>query len=179
MKTISIISSSIRIDRKSHSVALYLQQYLTENKLATAEILDLKEYYFPLFEERLKFLKNPSIKTLEFAEKIKSSDAILIITPEYNGSLPASLKNVIDLLYDEWSGKPIGLSTVSSGIFGGNQCLTHLEFILWKMKATVIQATFPVPNVEKTFDSKGNALVKETTDKLADTFLKELIKNCQ
>lgn len=179
MKSISIISSSIRIERKSHNVALYLQKYISENKLAKAEILDLKQYNFPLFEERLKFQKNPSITTLEFAEKIKSSDAIIVVTPEYNGSLPASLKNVIDLLYEEWSGKPIGLSTVSGGIFGGNQCLTHLEFILWKMKALVIQANFPVPSVEKTFDDKGNALKKEETDKLANLFLKELFKNIE
>jgi NAD(P)H-dependent FMN reductase len=177
MKNITIISSSIRTQRKSHNVALYLENYLADHKLATSEILDLKKYNFPLFEERFKNLEKPSTSVLEFAQKIKSSDAIIIVTPEYNGSLPASLKNVIDLLYEEWSGKPIGLSTVSSGIFGGNQCLTHLQFILWKMKATVIQANFPVPNVEKTFDHEGVPLKKEETNKLADLFLKELIKN--
>ena len=177
MKNISIISSSIRTERKSHTVALYLQNYLVENKLAKAEILDVKQYNFPLFEERLKFLKKPTKETVDFAEKVKSSDAIIIVTPEYNGSLPASLKNVIDLLYEEWSGKPIGISTVSSGIFGGNQCLTHLQFILWKMKATVIQANFPVPTVDKTIDENGKPVNKEVTDKLADLFLKELIKN--
>ena len=177
MKNISIISSSIRTDRKSHNVALYLQNYLSENKLAKAEILDLKQYNFPLFEERFKNLENPSKAITEFAEKIKSSDAIIIVTPEYNGSLPASLKNVIDLLYEEWNGKPIAISTVSSGIFGGNQCLTHLQFILWKMKAMVIQSNYPVPTVEKTFDDKGNPLKKEETNKLADVFLKELIIN--
>ena len=49
MYNISIISSSIRDDRKSHHVALYFQNYLTENKLAISQILDLKEYDFPLF----------------------------------------------------------------------------------------------------------------------------------
>ncbi len=177
MKNINIISSSIRTERKSHNVALYLENYLSENKLANAEIIDLKEYNFPLFDERLKFIKNPSKSILAFSEKIKSSDAIIIVTPEYNGSLPASLKNVIDFLYEEWSGKPIAISTVSSGIFGGNQCLTHLQFILWKMKANVIQATFPVPSVEKTFDDKGIPLHNEETNKLADLFLNQLIKN--
>jgi hypothetical protein len=45
------------------------------------------------------------------------------------------------------------------------------------MKATVIQANFPVPNVEKTFDDEGVPLKKEETNKLADLFLKELMKN--
>ena len=177
MKNISIISSSIRSDRKSHNVALYLQDYISENKLANAEILDLKKYNFPIFEERLKFLSKPSDSLLEFAEKINTADAIIIVSPEYNGSLPASLKNVIDVLYDEWQNKPIALSTVSSGIFGGNQCLTHLQFILWKMKASVIQANFPIPIVEKSIDDSGIAINKKELDSRAEVFLKALLKN--
>lgn len=175
MKNISIISSSIRSERKSHNVALYLQNYISENKLANAEILDLKKYNFPLFEERLKFLSNPSDSLLEFAEKINTTNAIIIVTPEYNGSLPASLKNIIDVLYDEWQNKPIALSTVSSGIFGGNQCLTHLQFILWKMKASVLQTNFPVPTVEKSIDDLGKAINKKELDSRAEVFLKALL----
>ena len=98
MKHISIISSSIRIDRNSHRVALYFKNYLETNRLATADILDLMEYDFPLFNERLKYQKNPSAATLTFAEKVKAADGILLVTPEYNGGYPASIKNVIDLM---------------------------------------------------------------------------------
>lgn len=102
MYKIAIISSSVRNDRKSHYVALYFQKYLEENKLAKSEILDLKEYNFPVFEDTIKTLQNPTEEVLDFAKRIKNSDGIIIITPEYNGSFPSSLKNVIDLLYDEW-----------------------------------------------------------------------------
>ena len=84
MKHISIISSSVRIGRKSHSVALYFQKYLLENNLATAEIIDLKKLNFPIFTERLCFQENPAQNVLDFASKIKSSDGIIIVTPEYN-----------------------------------------------------------------------------------------------
>ena len=103
MPNIAIISASIRNGRKSHRVALYFQKYLEENKLATVEILDLNEYKFPLFEERLNYLKSPAADVIDFADKVRSADGIIIVTPEYNGGYPASLKNVIDLLTDEWS----------------------------------------------------------------------------
>ncbi len=107
MPHISILSSSVRNDRKSHRVALYFQNYLRENKLATTEILDLKEYNFPIFQDTLKTMQHPSEGVLDFAKKIKAADGILIVTPEYNGGYPASLKNAIDLLYEEWKHKPV------------------------------------------------------------------------
>ena len=175
MYHISIISSSIRTRRKSHNVALYLQKYIAEHNLASTEILDLKSYNFPLFEERLQFQEMPTEATLEFADKIKTSDAIIIVTPEYNGGFPASLKNVIDLLYAEWVRKPIGISTVSAGGYAGSQSLIFLQFALWKIKAFTIPATFPIAKVQDKFDDLGNAVYKLETDKLASVFIKELL----
>ena len=175
MKHISIISSSVREGRKSHYVSLYFQQYITENKLATTEILDLKEYQFPIFGATLKTQEHPSEGMLDFAKKIKLSDGIIIVTPEYNGGYPASLKNAIDLLYDEWYHKPVGIATVSSGPFGGSQAMVALQFTLWKMKASTIPAMFSVPNVDRAYDEKGVSIDKPTSDKLADVFIKELL----
>lgn len=175
MKNITIISSSIRTGRNSNRVALFLKNFINESKLATAIIEDLNEYNFPLFDERLRLQKNPAKQTLEFAGKIKDTDAIIIVTPEYNGGYPASLKNVVDLLYDEWKRKPIGLATVSTGAFGGAQVTTSLQFTLWKIGAWVIPATFPVPTVDKAFDENGNATDKESASKRATAFINELL----
>jgi NAD(P)H-dependent FMN reductase len=175
MPNIAIISSSIRPDRNSHRIALYFKNYLEENKLANPYIIDLREFNFPIFDNKLSLQKNPSAKLVEFAEKIKSSEGIIMVTPEYNGSYPASLKNAIDVLYDEWKHKPIAIVTVSAGPFGGSQALVALQFTLWKMKAWTIPAMFSVPNVQKGYDEKGNATDKATTDKLAAVFIKELL----
>jgi NAD(P)H-dependent FMN reductase len=171
---ISIISSSIRTGRKSHRVALYFKRYLEENNMASVQILDLNEYNFPLFDERLKFQKTPSPAVIDFAEKIKSADGIIIVTPEYNGGYPASLKNVTDLLNDEWHRKPVAISTVSGGPFGGTQMLTSLQFSLWKMKAWTVPATFPVPDVNEAFDENGYPVNKQASDKRAADFIAEL-----
>ncbi len=175
MPHIAIISSSIRTGRSSNRVALYFKNYLEVNKLVTVEILDLEKYNFPLFNERLRLQQNPSESTLDFANKIKSADGVLIVTPEYNGGYPACLKNVIDLLYDEWHRKPIAISTVSSGAFGGSQVITSLQFTLWKIRAWTIPAMFPVSKVDESFDVLGNATDKPATDKRAASFISELL----
>jgi NAD(P)H-dependent FMN reductase len=175
MYKIAIISSSVRKGRKSHRVALFFSRYLEENGLAKSEILDLDKYRFPLFEERLRLQESPSEKTKEFAEKVRGADGIIIITPEYNGGYPASLKNIIDLLYDEWYRKPVAISTVSNGSFGGTQVITSLQFILWKMRAWTVPAMFPVPNVTDTFDESGTLTGNPAMEKRADNFIRELM----
>lgn len=175
MPHISIISSSVRTGRNSHRVALYFKNYLETNQLADVEILDLMEYDFPLFDERLRYQESPTESVIDFAGKVKSSDGIIIIAPEYNGGYPASLKNVIDLLIDEWHRKPVAISTVSNGSFGGSQVITSLQFILWKIGAWTVPAMFPVPNISETFDEQGIPSNISFTDKRAEKFIKELL----
>jgi len=172
---IAIIAASIRIGRNSHRVALYFRNFLEENKLASSEILDLSEYDFPLFKERLRFQESPSSAVLNFAERIKSADGVIIITPEYNGGYPASLKNVVDLLIEEWHRKPVAIATVSDGIFGGTQVITSLQFTLWKMRAWTVSAMFPVTKVHESFDVNGVPFDKKTADKRATNFIQELL----
>jgi NAD(P)H-dependent FMN reductase len=175
MPNIAIISSSVRTGRKSHRIALYFKNYLEANNFATVDILDLKMYNFPLFEERLKYQKNPTAATLDFAVKIKSADGVIIVTPEYNGGYPASLKNVTDLLYDEWYRKPVAVSTVSDGIFGGSQVITSLQFSLWKIRAWTVPAMFPVSKVGESFTEDGTPVEKTEIDKRASRFVNELL----
>jgi len=177
MNRIAIISASVRSGRLSHRVALYFKRYLEENNLASPEILDLKEYNFPVFDERLRLQKEPSPAAMEFAAKIKSADGVIIVTPEYNGGYPASLKNAIDLLYDEWYHKPVAISTVSDGNFGGSQVLISVQFTLWKMKARTITALFPVPRVMDSFDENGIPSDINSTGKRAANFIRELLSS--
>lgn len=175
MTQIAIISSSIRAGRNSHRVALFFKRYLEDNCIAKAGILDLKDYNFPLFEERLQFQERPTIGMLDFAEKIRAADGVIIVTPEYNGGYPASLKNIIDLLTSDWRRKPIAISTVSDGSFGGTQVITSLQFSLWKIKAWTVPAMYPVPEVAKNFDENGNPSDRKAADKRAASFISELM----
>lgn len=174
MQHIVIISSSVRIKRNSHRVATYFKNYLQQHSGATAEIADLGEYNFALFNERLSLQEQATGPTLDFANKIKSASGIIIVTPEYNGGYPAALKNVLDLLYKEWYHKPVAIATVSSGPFGGSQAIVSLQFSLWKMQALTVPAMFPVPNVQDAFDENGVPADMAGTNKRAERFIKEL-----
>jgi NAD(P)H-dependent FMN reductase len=175
MPHIAIISSSVRINRNSHRVALFFQNYLHENNHGTTEIIDLKEFNFPLFDERIKYHPNPSAAMLDISNRVKSADGIIIVTPEYNGGYPAALKNVVDLLYDEWHRKPIALAAVSDGDFGGTQVITSLQFSLWKIRAWVVPARFHVQNVDESYDEKGVPADKAATEKRTKGFISELL----
>ena len=175
MPNIAILSASVRTGRNSHRVALFFQQFVTDNKLGSATIIDLNDYKFPVFEERLKFLENPSANIQEFAEKIKNADGIIVVTPEYNGGYPAALKNVIDLLYAEWRRKPLAIATVSDGVFGGTQVITSLQFTLWKIGAWVAPVMFPVPKVREAFEENGTPTDPTGTNKRALAFVNELL----
>jgi NAD(P)H-dependent FMN reductase len=173
MYNIAMISSSVRIGRNSHRVALYLSNYIIKNNLGTVDMLDLNAYQFPLFDERLRYMKDPPEKLLDFAARIVRADGVLVVTPEYNGGYPAALKNAIDLLYPEWKRKPIGISTVSSGAFGGSQVGPSLAFLFLKIGALVTPAVFRVPKVQDAYDEKGVPVEQEVTDKRAKIFLDE------
>ena len=175
MQKIAIISSSIRIGRNSHRMALFFKNYLEEYSLAEPEILDLAAYNFPLFEERLRYLTSPPAGAAEFAEKVRSAQGIIVVVPEYNGGYPASLKNAIDLLTDEWKHKPVALVAVSDGPFGGTQVIGLLQFVLWKMGAYTIPARFQVAHVTAEFDEKGIPADRQSAIKRASSFMGELL----
>ncbi len=176
MKKIAIISPSVRLGRKSHRVALWFKSYLEDNNLAAADILDLAEYRFPLFDERLKKQPDPLPEAMEFAARIRSADGVIIIAPEYNGGYPASLKNAVDLLTDEWRGKPLAIASVSDGPFGGTQVITSLQFTMWKMGAWTVPSMFPVPRVSEAFDEQGRPSDPEAVEKRTERFTGEFLR---
>jgi len=175
MQKLVVISSSIRDGRKSHRVALYVLDFIRQNKLADAEMLDLLEYSFPLFHERLKYQESPLPEVIEFAEKVRSADGVIIVTPEYNGGYPASLKNVIDLLTDDWNRKPVAFVPVSDGQFGGSQVVMSLQFTMWKIGAITVPGPLRIPDVIKSFDDSGTPSDKPAMDKRTAALIRKLL----
>jgi len=175
MANIVILSSSVRNGRNSHRVSLFFKQFIESKGYGVPDILDLKELDFPLFNERLGKMANPEPEWVEFSNQINRADGVIIVTPEYNGGYPASLKNVIDFMYKEWHRKPMAIATVSDGRFGGTQVIQSLQFSLWKSGAWTVPARYHVSNVKETYDEKGIPSNPELTYRLADKFIDELM----
>jgi chromate reductase len=84
----------------------------------------------PLFNQDLE--SSPPEEVKEFKRKIKASDAMLIVTPEYNFSIPGVLKNAIDWAsrpYGDsvFEGKPVAMMSASTGMLGGARAQYHLR----------------------------------------------------
>ena len=175
MKKIAILSSSIRDgERMSHRVALFLKKYFEEKQLAEIVFLDLKAYNFPLFTERLAFQKEPLPSLLDFTEKFNNIDALIIVTPVYNSSFPASLKNVIDLYFNEWKHKIVAVSTVTSGMVSALITAKEVQAVMLKLGAIVSPTAFTVINTANEYDADGNAVNSENTEKLLKPFVDDL-----
>lgn len=174
MKHIAIISASVREGRLSHRVALFVQKYITDNKLATAEILDLKAYNFPLFTERLMFQENPSEGVLDFADRFNKADGVIIVSPVYNAGFSAALKNVIDLLVKEWRDKVVAVASVTSGDNAGIATVLQIQSLLIKLGALVVPTSYTAIQAETGYDEQGNT-TEEVATKRIGVFIRKLL----
>ena len=124
--TIAVLVGSLRKASINRKVALALAELAPANlKLNIVEIGDL-----PLYNEDIDVTPPAAYST--FRQQVSSSDAVLFVTPEYNRSVPAPLKNAIDVgsrPYGQsaWSGKPGAVISVSPGAIGGFGANHHLR----------------------------------------------------
>jgi len=123
----------------------------------------------PLFNQDEE--RAPPPRLVEFKRAIRAADAILLVTPEYNHSVPGVLKNAIDCAsrpYGDsaWAGKPVAMMSASVGALGGMRAQRHLRhsFVFLDMHA-VNQPEVAIPNASKAFNDKGE-LVDEAARKL-------------
>ena len=124
--TIAVLVGSLRKESINRKVALALAELAPAHlKLNIVEIGDL-----PLYNEDIDV--SPPAAYSTFRQQVASSDALLFVTPEYNRSVPAPLKNAIDVgsrPYGKsaWGGKPGAIISVSPGAIGGFGANHHLR----------------------------------------------------
>jgi chromate reductase len=124
---VAVVVGSLRKASINRKVALALAELAPANlKLNIVEIGDL-----PLYNEDIDGDSPPAAYST-FRQKVASSDAVLFVTPEYNRSVPAPLKNAIDVgsrPYGKsvWGGKPGAVISVSPGAIGGFGANQHLR----------------------------------------------------
>src|SRR5918993_632201 len=122
--------------------------------------------------------QNPPPKVIELKRRIRAADAILIVTPEYNYSIPGVLKNAIDWAsrpYGDsaWNGKPAAIMGASIGAIGTARAQYHLRqmFVFLNM-FPINQPEVMIGNASERFDAEGNL-----TDKMTKDFIRQLLQN--
>ena len=127
MAHIQVIIGSTRPGRAGKAIGEWFFKQLDEKKYnATFELVDLADFNLPLLDESNlpAMQKYSQDHTKKWAEKIAQADGYIIVTPEYNHSMPAALKNSIDYLFMEWKYKP--MAYVSYGAVGGIRAVEQL-----------------------------------------------------
>jgi len=123
---------------------------------------------------------NPPAQVVELKQRIRDADAILLVTPEYNYSVPGVLKNAIDWAsrpYGDsaWSKKPVAIMGATVGTTGTARAQYHLRqmFVFLNMHP-VNQPEVMISQAHKHFDEQGN-LTDEVAKKLIRQLLEELV----
>lgn len=154
---LKIIVGSTRQNRFSEHPADWL--YGEAKKIADfeTELLDLRDYVLPFFNEPVSPSMTKGDYTSEvvarWAKKIAEADAYIIVTPEYNHGYPAVLKNAIDHLYYEWNSKPIGF--LSYGGAGGARTVEQLRQVAIELQMAPIRNAVYIPNFWSLLDADG------------------------
>jgi len=131
---IAIIIGSTRPNRNGEAVGKWVYEIANNRDDAEFELIDLKDFHLPLLDEPLP----PSMRqysnshSKKWAETISSFDAYVFVTPEYNHSVPAALKNAIDFLYKEWNNKSAGF--VGYGGAGAIRAIEHLRLSMAELQ---------------------------------------------
>lgn len=150
---IAILNGSVRMGRKSPQVAEYLAQKLTgDYENITVNYLDLADFNLPIMQERRGIHPNLPTSAEKLGVELERADALIVVTPEYNGGYPGVLKNALDYYYDEISKKPVGVVSVSSGRMGAIQAWEKLVGLFVKIGAFMANARLHVGEIDKVFD---------------------------
>ncbi len=165
MAKIVVIVGSMRQDRNGIKVAKWFEKKLSERNHEVF-LVDPMELDLPLLDRMYKEMENPSEKLKDLQQIINNADGYMPITPEYNHSTSAALKNTLDYFLEEYFFKPTGIVSYSVGGFGGNLAGAHLRQIFAELGAPAISSSFAVSRVTNVFDENGVLLDKKYDDRV-------------
>lgn len=169
---IVIISSSVRNESVSYRVALHLKQQLIKAAHETT-LLDLRNHTFPLLNQMFSEMENPSQEQQAFAHALMKSEALVFVTPEYNGGYSPALKNAIDHFpKSAYARKAVGIVTSSVGAMGGMRVSQQMQLLTCALFTIPSPHMLITPFADKKFDEEGN-LLDDGFKRMVDNFLKE------
>ena len=173
-KTVRILGIAGSLRRESFNRAALRAATELVPEDGTIEIFELEG--IPGFNQDEE--PNPPAKVVELKKRIRESDAILIVTPEYNYSIPGVLKNAIDWAsrpYGDsaWNGKPVAIMGASVGTIGTARAQYHLrQMMVFLNMFPVNQPEVMIGNAAERFDAEGNLTHDATKD-----IIRKLLQN--
>ena len=170
LKNISIFGFAGSLRKDSYNKMLLAAAQELSPKNVKIEVFDIEG--IPLFNQDLENKPNDNLKI--FKEKIKEADGLLIVTPEYNYSVPGVLKNAIDAASrprgaNPFEEKPVGIMGASIGMIGTARAQCHLRQSMVFLNAYIMnRPEIMVSFAEKKFDQAGRITDEVTRQKVKE-----------
>ena len=182
MGHLQIIVGSTRPERQADPVVRWVVERASQRPAFTTEVLDLRDWPLPIFAEGLKTIgdfQNPTYSApivKAWNAKIAEADAYIFITPEYNHSVPAVLKNAIDSVFVSFAlrNKPAAFVAYSGGLVGGARAVEHLAHIVIEAEMAPLRNTVLIGEVQRAFAVDGEPTSPMTRAAL-DILLDDLV----
>jgi chromate reductase len=152
---------------------------------AEVTFVDLRDYPMPVYDPDEQEARGFDENALKFQRLVSRHDGLLIASPEHNGSVPASLKNVIEWASrrnDDYEGgrvfpgKVAALMAAAPNAFGGTRSLVHLRGVLTSVGVHVLPAEVVVPFVGDKFEGDGEEMSDERTRKALESLGASLVE---
>lgn len=137
---IAVIIGSTRDARFGPKVANWIFDLAKQRSDLDVELVDLKDFDLPFFNEVASNLWVPSQdpKAVAWQKKVGEFDGYIFVTAEYNRSITASLKNALDQSYREWNRKP--MAAIGYGTVGGARAIEHLRSIAVELQMVPVRS---------------------------------------
>jgi NAD(P)H-dependent FMN reductase len=174
MSRVLVIVGSTRPTRAADSVVPWVMSRIGAHDAFDAELADLRDWPLPIFAEHMGTIGDISDPTYSepivraWNKMVKEADAFIVITPEYNHSVPAALKNAIDSVWLSFGfrNKPVAAVGYSGSIGGGIRAIEHLAHVFIEAEAVPLRNTVVIPFVRDAFDDAGRPTNPETDIRL-------------
>jgi NAD(P)H-dependent FMN reductase len=155
---IEIVSGSPRQESVTYRLALHLQNYLREKTEHHVDIIDVRNFnLMPMQEQVYTSVDKTPEKYKPLAKRMFEADAFIIVSPEYNGSYTAAMKNLFDH-FPKQVHKPFGIVTASPGALGGVRAALQLQQFICALFGIPSPYMLVTPQVDKKFDAEGKLL---------------------
>jgi NAD(P)H-dependent FMN reductase len=128
-----VIIGSTREGRVGGGIGQWIADHAARRNGFAVTLVDLADYDLPA-----RYPQSPTPQMESFASRIGEADAFVVVTPEYNRSFPASLKQAIDCAYDEWQAKPVGFVSYGCGS-DGRYAVEHLRTVFTELHAVTMR----------------------------------------
>ncbi|PVD32220.1 hypothetical protein C0Q70_07652 [Pomacea canaliculata] len=155
-----IFLGTTREGRLGPRVAKFVQDHLKSKYDVT--LFDAEEMNLPMLKKALHFYRDQSQAPkvlLDCDAKIQAADAFIVLTAEYNHSIPPALSNLLDHFGPQgFSYKPSGIISYSPGIYGGMRAAMQLRCFLSELGTLSVSNIFGIPEVHKALDENGKPL---------------------